>query len=458
MGPGVEPQADSPFSYDIQAGPLLELFQTIAFTIGVGVPETTLLKDDLAWARWEKFCSLVGSDGTPAWRTDRAAHSGVDPAGYDRESRLLCAFLLWCYEIIQPRAKTDTAASPQSAFNMVAAVRRIHRRHNVDMVSCAHISAVLKGITIHHIQEHGPESILPNRKEPITPTLTRKILSTPPGTTLGSKKLNWSSPLFLCLGTMIALSMSTGFRKAEVALPNGTPFDDRRLRRCSVLWRIDGVVYADPSAELLLQMVPGRDIAIIRPPRSKADPDGTKFGTNPIYLALDVADQANAASWLRRLEIAFPCHGTNRRSSPLFFSDACGNDPITHSTVDTYLRHFLLLHVSSEEAESYSFHSFRIGFATSLLAAGCSYDTIQALARWRSPQSLLIYARMDPLVYTSWITKALQQDPRTITGRRLPFAIDPDNLVAACAAAENLFTAADAEAEHTPHSAPPSSP
>jgi hypothetical protein len=35
----------------------------------------------------------------------------------------------------------------------------------------------------------------------------------------------------------------------------------------------------------------------------------------------------------------------------------------------------LLVHVSSEEADTYSFHSFRIGFATSLLAAGCSYDT-----------------------------------------------------------------------------------
>ena len=82
-------------------------------------------------------------------------------------------------------------------------------------------------------------------------------------------------------------------------------------------------------------------------------------------------------------------------------------------------------------------------FATSLLAAGCSYDMIQALVRWRSPQSLLIYARMDPLVYTGWIARALQQDPCTITGKRLPFAIDTDALVAACTAAEGLFSKAD---------------
>lgn len=442
MGPAAQPQPDSPFSFDIQSGPLLELFQTISYAIGVGVPETTLLKDDLAWSRWETFCALVGSSGTPAWRTDRDANSGLDPAGYDRESRLLCAFLLWCYEIIQPRSKSDAAANPQSAFNMVAAVRRIHRRHLIDMVSCAHLSAVLKGLTLHHIKEHGPESILPNRKEPISAKLTRQLLTTPAGVILGNQKLDWSTPLFLSLATMFALGMSTGFRKAEVALPGGTPFDDRRLRRSSVVWRINGVLLADPSAPELSAMVPGRDLALVRPPRSKADPDGTKFGTNPIYLALDETDPANAASWLRRLELAFPCHGSKRQLRPLFCSDAKFT-PISHSTVDTYLRHLLLCHVSIEEAESYSFHSFRIGFATSLLAAGCSYDTIQALARWRSPQSLLIYARMDPRDYTAWIERALRQDPQTVTGKRLPFAIDEDGFIAACAMAEGAFGKAD---------------
>ena len=40
---------------------------------------------------------------------------------------------------------------------------------------------------------------------------------------------------------MMALSESTGFRKSEVALPNGEELDDRRLRRASPLWEIDGI-------------------------------------------------------------------------------------------------------------------------------------------------------------------------------------------------------------------------
>jgi hypothetical protein len=46
---------------------------------------------------------------------DLAAHSGADAAGFDRESRLLCAFLIWCYDDIQPRSKSDPAPNPEGA-------------------------------------------------------------------------------------------------------------------------------------------------------------------------------------------------------------------------------------------------------------------------------------------------------------------------------------------------------
>jgi hypothetical protein len=66
-------------------------------------------------------------------------------------------------------------------------------------------------------------------------------------------------------------------------------------------------------------MVPGLDFSIIKPPRSKADQDGTKFGALPIYLPFDPPDSASAAVRLQRLETRFPCRGTLRLSRPLFF-------------------------------------------------------------------------------------------------------------------------------------------
>ena len=50
---------------------------------------------------------------------------------------------------------------------------------------------------------------------------------------------------------------------------------------------------------------------------------------------------------------------------------------------------------------------------------------------------------MDPEEYTRCISAALLQEMSTITGRRLPFAINADQTVATFAAAESYFTAAD---------------
>ena len=117
-------------------------------------------------------------------------------------------------------------------------------------------------------------------------------------------------------------------------------------------------------------------------------------------------------------------------SAPHGLTDNAATIPVSHSAVDTYLCHLLHLYLSVEEASKYSFHSFRIGFATALLAAGCSHDTIQALARWRSEKSILIYGRMDAPMYCDYVDKALQQNTMSITGRRLPFAIDEGEMLA----------------------------
>ena len=62
----------------------------------------------------------------------------------------------------------------------------------------------------------------------------------------------------------------------------------------------------------------------------------------------------------------------------------------------------------------------------------------QALARWRSAESVKIYARLNPEVHTTWVTKSLQHRASSTTGRRLP-VIDADEMVATFAAAETFF-------------------
>jgi len=369
----------------VSSGPLAPYFQTVGDVADRGVPDNTLIKDDLSWRRWERYCITAG---TTPWRMDRAAHSGADAAGFDNEPRLFCGFLLWCYDDIHLLSKADPAPKPENAYALVCGVRRVHRRHNVDMDSCKQLSAMLKGLTKAFIMENGAEALLPMRREPLGPELLRRLLAGDPATSdgvkLGSGKIDWFSALSLCLGAMFALGGGTGFRKSEVALPAATTFDDRRLRRSSVLWHIDGTLHSDPSLELLSSMVPYRDFVVTKPPRSKAVQDGTKFGALPIYLSFDPSERANAAHWLQRLEVQFPCHAQERQARPLFFEDAKTFRPMSHGTVDRYLG--LLLRSLMPEAEpvKYSFHSSRVGFASAPLAAGCPPATIQAFASWSS--------------------------------------------------------------------------
>ena len=109
--------------------------------IDAGIPKATLNRDSPAWKRRTEFCTGVQ---TQPWRLDRNAHSGADPVGFDRESRLLCcAFLISCYEMIQPRSKIPKAAKPASAFKMIDSVRSCHRRASIFMVSTRQLTMVI---------------------------------------------------------------------------------------------------------------------------------------------------------------------------------------------------------------------------------------------------------------------------------------------------------------------------
>jgi len=85
----------SPHAYDPTSGPMSGYFNALPLIIDAGIPTATLSRDALAWRRWTEFCAGMR---TQPWRLDRNAHSGADPVGFDRESRLLCAFLIYCYD------------------------------------------------------------------------------------------------------------------------------------------------------------------------------------------------------------------------------------------------------------------------------------------------------------------------------------------------------------------------
>ena len=68
--------------------------------------------------------------------------------------------------------------------------------------------------------------------------------------------------------------------------------------------------------------------------------------------------------------------------------------PVRQGYADKMLRGLLLTSMSPEVARRYSWHSFRIGLACALRAAGAPDSVILALCRWKSAAPLRCCARM----------------------------------------------------------------
>jgi hypothetical protein len=394
-----------------------ELERLLSESDDAAVPPDTLVKERRSWELWSQFCWEVW--GTDPARLNRHAHAGIDIAGQQDEEKLLSSFLIWLVGKVRPRSKKDKAAKPKSLYAHVLAVRAIHRRRfKVEMVRPLCMRQVLKSLVVAFVRDNGPEALIPKRKEPATAPLLTKLLGVLNGAKLGHTTLDWGSPLGVSLAGMLCTAYSGGFRKSELALPTGREFDRMRVSRASLKWRIGGVFIAAPTTEQLNSLTAG-DFAILTPPPSKSDPFGVFFGGRPIYLPYVTGCVINAAAALARLELALPVALDARRSTPLFvMNDAM--QPMTASRADGLLASLLRLVLPPNRCAHYSWHSFRIGLACALLAQNATPELIQAMCRWKSKESLDVYARLNPETYGMWILKAQVADISSISTTNLP--------------------------------------
>ena len=77
--------------------------------------------------------------------------------------------------------------------------------------------------------------------------------------------LNWSSTLGVVLRAMMCTAFSGGFRKAELALPAGAKFDNMRIARSSLKWRIKGRIVSEPTLDQLHALQRGAFAMVIPP-------------------------------------------------------------------------------------------------------------------------------------------------------------------------------------------------
>jgi hypothetical protein len=388
----------------------------------------TLQINERSWKHWEEYCA---SFNTPPVREQPSEQLAID-----RETVLQAGFLPFLAAITEPRASMDSAPKPQSLFNHLLGVRRVHRLQlgipydvmkGTKIMLLSHIRA--------YIALHGPESLVPARKEPFSNSDLVTVLRLPSGTQLGKYRLDWSDFLFVSFKALLCTGLSAAFRKAELCTQDGKSYERGHLSRASVAWRIGGKEINQVSHAQLRKLRRG-DLVAIRPPLCKNDPFGQCFSDKAIWLPFDNTE-TNAAKALAELFLRLPENDTARQTTPLFSITVAGS-PLQHSEADEIFKALLRHAFPRMDTSRWSLHSLRIGCASALLAAGAKPDLIQALCRWRSPQSALIYARIGPTDYSYWMDRVANQKVDAITAKRVfDVRIDADAFVAVLNSADD---------------------
>jgi hypothetical protein len=325
---------------------------------------------------------------------------------------LLKTFLVAGHYAMQPRSHSDPAAKPASAFAMVASVRRCHARHGITMVRAPRLALVLKGLLRLYTLAHGPESLQPRRKEPLTNDHTRAILGIPAGTVIDGLVVDWNDPVFIAFAALLTTLRNAGAQKVTSSRRRWTRFP-HHFRRCSRssdsfqssssntptltsggCQRAAGSRHDTTCAGVLTVCTSfyrhRRNCALSNPTTalwdpggSKADPQCLEFGTKPVYLLPYQNNPINAAKRLADLELAMPV--ASRPREPMFPIDSDGAS-LHHQLAYKLFRALAVFVLGTTVAKTLSLHAGRIWLACAFMAKKHRGPVIQAFCRWKSPE------------------------------------------------------------------------
>jgi hypothetical protein len=382
--------------------------------------DSTNEKDKYHLEAWRKACAALG---TPMWRTDVAANTGLDPVGHRRELILPALALLHMYARMQPRSKKDPAANPRNALNKLYAVAREHKKRGYKMAPFTIAVQVVTGMLRQYVELHGTDSLAPSRKNPLTNVLILAMLRAP---------WDWTSYSLVAFRATVETLAETGMRKGDVSKAHkATAFKKGRLTFASLKWRVGGIVTALPTLTEILSITEGDGCWLVFG-SLKNDAFGEFFGSKPSWLPFSSVAARNACRSLAALTTAALRAGLTAATAPLtpLFGPTLGVE-WHHDLLDRLFVKALREGAGLTEAECacFSVHSFRIYLACALYAAGCPPERIMAILRWKSEEALLIYARMNDIERTAWIITSMDQLVDSTTAANLP-RLDADEWVA----------------------------
>jgi hypothetical protein len=134
------------------------------------------------------------------------------------ETALFQKFIVWTYDAMQPKRRSDALPRPDSALAVALAIRRAHDRLGVDTPSSKQIGLVLHGLELAYVEELGTAALLPRRKAPLTAAMLHSILALS-SFSVNGRPFSWSTPDGVAISAMFLAMWRTGMRKTT---PSGS--------------------------------------------------------------------------------------------------------------------------------------------------------------------------------------------------------------------------------------------
>jgi hypothetical protein len=410
-----------------------------------GIPHGTANADEWGFKWVRRFAEATGNP----WMRPRTVATDTD---------VLCEVwftimaLVWIAQMIKPSARRLHAGyeqgKPTSALLAIYGHRRVMRDCGRYLPDLAATRGVLKGICARYKIRWGDDAFVPQRMQPFSTAHLRLVAARlAPEVTFAA----WPPVLQAAVRTAFTHAVSTGARKDEwTAHCEG----DSYARRDNFAW-VDDAGNDLPSTPDVISSRRNGCLLRGRSNPSKCDRLNIDWGGRDMWFRYDDTNALNFAWRWRQWEEAYPCPLLERRNWPAF-SPSGDATPFTGARADACLNALLAAVMTAAEAALRSWHSARITLATRLFARRTGSATsvrciardevegvIQSLVRWKTPEAMRIYARMEAAQYADYVDMATDlgiASDGTMPGQ-LP-EVDPRGVVL-----ENEATIAAIEAE-----------
>ena len=385
--------------------------ECVSYSWEHAVPSNTAKKNRASWAHWVSFTKELG---TAALRIQR-------PETLMRDRFLSASFIIWLRSRCSSSIQGRKTVKPSTLLGHLHAVGRVHDIQGLSFDRKSMIGSTIRYLCLEYEKIHGPESLVPHRREGFSRAIIRRLLQAVDNLHLPSRKYSFvpsSSWLSFNIKAAICASSAGGFRKAEISLAPGVEFDAMHMSRASLFFIISGNIVRAPSKLQLENMVLGDKVGLLSVP-CKNDPLGMHFLPFPLIFNFKPNDEADSGLALRNLALFCWVPPAELRSTPMFtYSEQ--KEPFRYDFLDMVLKALLITFLSSAALTLYSWHSFRIGLACALIAALAPYWVILALCRWRSPASIPGYGRINMEAGANWIDEAGRRDVGSLQASNLP--------------------------------------